>query len=96
MKPVTPIKAIALGATPETCLLTSIPALTDVVQLYEMVAKAAGAFADVPVAAIALNTFHLDLATARQAIEQAQAETGLLCTDVVRFGTENILDAIVK
>ncbi|MDZ4872432.1 MAG: hypothetical protein CLLPBCKN_001820 [Chroococcidiopsis cubana SAG 39.79] len=73
-----------------------IPALTDVVQLYEMVAKAAGAFADVPVAAIALNTFHLDLATARQAIEQAQAETGLLCTDVVRFGTENILDAIVK
>ncbi|MBD2308124.1 DUF1611 domain-containing protein [Chroococcidiopsis sp. FACHB-1243] len=73
-----------------------IPALTDVVQLYEMVAKAAGAFADVPVAAIALNTFHLDLATARQAIEQTQAETGLPCTDVVRFGTENILDAIVK
>lgn len=73
-----------------------IPALTDVIQLYEMVAKAAGAFADVPVAAIALNTFHLDLATARQAIEQTQAETGLPCNDVVRFGTENILDAIVK
>jgi len=73
-----------------------IPALTDVVQLYEMVAKAAGAFADVPVVAIALNTFHLDLATARQEIERAQAETGLPCNDVVRFGSEDIVDAIVN
>lgn len=73
-----------------------IPPLKDVVQLYEMVAKAAGAFPDVPVAAIALNTFHLDLATARQAIAQTQAETNLPCTDVVRFGAEDILDAIFK
>lgn len=73
-----------------------IPALTEAIQLYEMVAKAAGAFADAPVAAIALNTFHLDLAAARQAIEQTQAETGLPCSDVVRFGTGDIVDAIVS
>jgi uncharacterized NAD-dependent epimerase/dehydratase family protein len=60
-----------------------------------MVASAAGAFAAVKVAAIALNTFHLDTATAQMAIEQAAAETGLPCTDPVRFGAEPLLDAIV-
>lgn len=73
-----------------------IPPLPAVVQLYEAVAAAAGAFAPAPVAAIALNTAHLDEAAAQQAVEQARAETGLPCTDPVRFGAEPLLDAVLS
>ena len=73
-----------------------IPPLPDVIQLYETVAKAGGAFADVKVAAIALNTFHLNVSEAQQAIEQVQAETGLPCTDVVRFEADVILDTLMQ
>ena len=72
-----------------------IPPLPEVIQLYETVARAGGAFADVKVAAIALNTFHLNVSEAQQAIEQVQAETKLPCTDVVRFGADVILDTIM-
>lgn len=73
-----------------------IPPLPKVIQVYETVASAGGSFADVKVVAIALNTFHLDEEEAQQAIEQAQLETGLPCTDVIRFNAEPILDAILK
>lgn len=73
-----------------------IPPLLDVVQLYEAVAKAAGAFAPVKVVGIALNTAHLDEAKALQAIQETQAETGLPCTDAVRFDAGVLLDAVMK
>ena len=73
-----------------------IPPLPEVIQLYETVARAGGAFADVKVAAIALNTFHLNVSEAQQAIEQVQAETKLPCTDVVRFGADVILDTLMQ
>ncbi len=73
----------------------TIPPLPEVVQLYETVASAGGAFAKVRVAAIALNTFHVDLQTARQAIEQVRAETSLPCTDPVRFGADLLLDTLL-
>ncbi len=73
-----------------------IPPLPEVIQLYETVARAGGAFADVKVAAIALNTFHLNISEAQQAIEQVQVETKLPCTDVVRFGADVILDTIMQ
>ena len=73
-----------------------IPPLSDVIKLYEMVARGAGAFATVKVVAIALNTFHLDMSDAQQAIEQTAAETGLPCTDAVRFGADALLDAVVE
>lgn len=73
----------------------SIPPLPEVIKLYEMVASAAGAFAPTKVVAIALNTFHLDTETAQQAIQQTQAETGLPCNDLVRFGGETLLNAII-
>jgi uncharacterized NAD-dependent epimerase/dehydratase family protein len=73
------------------CPEVSIPPLADVVQLYETVARAGGAFAEVKVKAIALNTFNLDETEAKQAIEIAGRETGLPCTDVVRFGAEELL-----
>ena len=72
-----------------------IPPLPQVVELYESVATAGGAFAPAKVVAIALNTAHLDTASAKQAIEQTQQETGLPCTDPVRFRADLLLDAIL-
>ncbi len=73
-----------------------IPPLKEVVRLYETVANAAGAFTPVRVVAIALNTAHLDEAQAKEAIEKTQAETGLPCTDAVRFDAGLLLDAVMR
>lgn len=67
-----------------------IPPLAEVVQLYESVTMAGGAFEAVRVSAIALNTFHLSQEEALEAIEQVKQETGLPCSDVVRFGGESL------
>jgi uncharacterized NAD-dependent epimerase/dehydratase family protein len=72
----------------------SIPPLTEVIHLYETVARGAGSFGEVKVKAIALNTFHLDTEAAKTAIEQVQQETGLPCIDVVRFGADLLLEKI--
>ena len=72
-----------------------IPPLPEVIQLYETVARAGGAFASVGVVAIALNTSHLDDLAAQQAIEQVREETGLPCTDTVRFGADLLLDTVI-
>ncbi len=74
----------------------TIPPLPAVIKLYETVAAAGGAFAAVKVVAIALNTAHLDTATAQQVITQIQTETKLPCTDPVRFGAELLLDAVMN
>ncbi len=73
-----------------------IPPLSEVIKLYEMVGSAGGAFGEVRVIAIALNTGHLDEAGARNAIEQVKMETGLPCTDVVRFGGDLLVDAVME
>jgi uncharacterized NAD-dependent epimerase/dehydratase family protein len=73
-----------------------IPPLPEVIRLYEMVASAGGAFAKVPVVGIALNTRDLDESGARDAIAQTIAETGLSCTDPVRFGGGVLLDAVMR
>lgn len=73
-----------------------IPPLPKVVQLYEAVASAAGAFSAVRVAAIALNTANLSPAAAEVAVQQIGAETGLPCTDPVRFGAEALLNAVME
>ncbi|WP_066376853.1 MULTISPECIES: DUF1611 domain-containing protein [unclassified Anabaena] len=73
-----------------------IPPLPEVIHLYETVAGAGGAFGKVPVVGIALNTAHLDESAAKDAIAQTTAETGLPCTDVVRFGANVLLDAVVQ
>ncbi len=73
-----------------------IPPLGEVARLYEDVGAAAGAFARPRVAAIGLNTFHLesdgDAVSAERAVE---AETGLPCADVVRHGAARLLDALL-
>ncbi|MEN9221322.1 MAG: DUF1611 domain-containing protein, partial [Thermostichus sp. BF3_bins_97] len=72
-----------------------IPPLPQVIDLYTRVAAAAGAFAPVPVAGIALNTFGWEESAAREHLAQVEAETGLPCTDVVRFGADPLLQKIL-
>lgn len=72
-----------------------IPPLPEVIQLYETVAKAGGAFAPVKVVAIALNTGHLDAEAAQRAIEQVRVETELPCTDAVRLGADLLVNAVM-
>ena len=72
----------------------AIPPLPEVIKLYETVASAYGAFADVKVKAIALNTGHLDNTASLQAIEQVKQETGLPCTDAIRCGADILLDSV--
>ena len=73
-----------------------IPPLPEVIRLYETVASAGGAFGSVSVVGIALNTAHLDESAAEESIAQTIAETGLPCTDVVRFDANVLLDAVMK
>jgi uncharacterized NAD-dependent epimerase/dehydratase family protein len=47
------------------------------------------------VVGIALNTQGLTEAEAKKAIVEAEKETGLPANDAVRFGCENLLQAIV-
>ena len=70
-----------------------IPPLPELVAAYEGVARRVR---PARVAAIALNTADLDNdEDAREAIAAAQAETGLVADDVVRFGPERVLDAVL-
>ncbi len=48
------------------------------------------------VVGLTLMTHHLSEQEARQAIQQAQDETGLPTTDVIRFGASPLLDAITQ
>lgn len=73
-----------------------IPPLSKVVLLYEIVASAAGALTPAKVVGIALNTYHLDDREAEIAIKQTAIETGLPCTDPVRFGGELLLNKIYE
>jgi uncharacterized NAD-dependent epimerase/dehydratase family protein len=47
------------------------------------------------VAAIALNTSDLDDESARSAVASAERETRLVADDVVRFGADRVLDAVL-
>ncbi|MGD1873959.1 MAG: DUF1611 domain-containing protein [Mastigocoleus sp.] len=73
-----------------------IPPLSEVVKFHESVAHAGGAFAAVPVVGIALNTKDLDESSAQEAIEEVEKDTGLPCTDAVRFGADKLLDAVMR
>ncbi len=68
-----------------------IPSLPALIRLYEQIAEP---LRPSPVIGIALNTFDLTDAEAREAIERAAAETGLPVTDPVRFDSAPIADAI--
>jgi uncharacterized NAD-dependent epimerase/dehydratase family protein len=70
-----------------------IPPLPELIAAYEAVAAPVRA---TRVAAIALNTADLDEAAALAAVAAAEEETGLVADDVVRFGAERVLDAVLQ
>jgi D-glutamate N-acetyltransferase len=70
-----------------------IPPLPDLISAYELVTAPVR---PARVVAIALNTSDLDDHGARAAVEAAEAETGLTADDVVRFGPERVLDAVLS
>jgi uncharacterized NAD-dependent epimerase/dehydratase family protein len=72
----------------------AIPSLPELVAAYE---GATRPVRPARVAAVALNTADLDTDDqARAAIAAAEAETGLVTDDVVRFGADRVLDAVLE
>jgi D-glutamate N-acetyltransferase len=69
-----------------------LPPLGELIDLYE---RSSLPVRRARVAAIALNTRHLDDEDARRAVAAAGEETGLPADDPVRFGTGRLLDAVV-
>jgi len=69
-----------------------IPPLKDYVRIYETTAALVHPTRTV---AISLNTFDLADAEARAACEAATRETGLPCTDPVRFDPSPLVDAVL-
>jgi uncharacterized NAD-dependent epimerase/dehydratase family protein len=76
------------------CPQVKIPPLPYVIELYEQVAGAGGAFLSSKVVGIALNTGHLSPLEAAAALEATEQETGLPCTDPIRCGAQKLLAAI--
>ena len=69
--------------------LLSLPELVDLHERISLPARKA------KVAAVALNTRLLEEDDARAAIAAAEAETGLVADDVVRFGPERVIDSLL-
>jgi uncharacterized NAD-dependent epimerase/dehydratase family protein len=70
-----------------------IPPLSEYIRLYETVA---GFVHPTRTVAIALNTYDMSDAAARTACEAATRETGLPCTDPVRFDPAPLVDAVAR
>ena len=70
-----------------------IPPLSEYVKLYELIGSAVH---PTRVIGIAMNTYDLDAEAAWLACERATQETGLPCTDPVRFDAAMLVDAIAK
>lgn len=69
-----------------------LPSLAELVAAYEGVASRVR---PARVAGIALNTADLDEDAARAAVAAAEDETGVVADDVVRFGADRLLDAVL-
>lgn len=97
--------ALLFGAAPDALLLVCNPQMhviddyatpvlsyAELVRMYEAVA---GSVKPARVLGVALNTAGLSELAARREIERAMRETDLPADDVVRFGAENLYDAVV-
>jgi uncharacterized NAD-dependent epimerase/dehydratase family protein len=69
----------------------AIPPLREIIDAYEAVMRP---HRHSRVIAVALNTAAMAEHEARRAVAEAEAETGLVATDVVRFGPDVIVDAL--
>ena len=73
----------------------AIPPLPEVIALYEAVAAAAPAYPRAKVGAIALNCSRLTDEEADRAVEEIEELTGIPTVDVMRHGTDRVLDALL-
>jgi uncharacterized NAD-dependent epimerase/dehydratase family protein len=80
------------GATKLAGYEVAIPPLSELVAAYEMISRP---LRPARVAAVALNTSDLDDEAARRAVEETETETGLVADDLVRFGPDRVLDAVL-
>ena len=71
----------------------ALPPLPELIAAYETVCRP---LRPVRVAAVALNTSRLSEDEARAAIAQTEDLTGLTADDLVRFGTDRVLEAVLK
>jgi uncharacterized NAD-dependent epimerase/dehydratase family protein len=78
------------------CPWVPIPSLRRVITLHEAVSAASGSLPRAHVVGIALNCAHLSDEESSCAVEEIARETGLPTTDVIRFGADILVDAIVK
>jgi uncharacterized NAD-dependent epimerase/dehydratase family protein len=70
-----------------------IPSPARLVELYR---SAIAGITEIPVMGIALNTFDMEERAARREIESVREETGLAVTDPVRFGTDDMVEALKR
>jgi uncharacterized NAD-dependent epimerase/dehydratase family protein len=74
----------------------AIPPLREVVQLYERVAASSPSFPAAKVRGIALNCARLSPTEIDAACAAVEAETGLVCVDVLHHGADRLVDAIAE
>ena len=80
------------GATKLVGYDVAIPPLTELIEAYETVCRP---LRPARVAAVALNTADLDEAGARAAVAETEEATGLVADDLVRFGADRVLQAVM-
>jgi uncharacterized NAD-dependent epimerase/dehydratase family protein len=72
-----------------------IPPLKDFIKLNEELTSVCGSLTSAKCVGIALNTFKLSTAVAADMVIRLETETGLPVTDVIRFGSEKLVQAIL-
>lgn len=80
------------GATRLEGYDVALPPLAELIATYEAVCRP---LRPAPVVAVALNTAELDDDAARAAVADTEDATGLVADDLVRFGPDRILDAVL-
>lgn len=70
----------------------ALPSLPELIDAYETVCRP---LRPARVLAVALNTARLSEDDARGAIAETEAETGLVADDLVRYGADRVLDAVL-
>jgi uncharacterized NAD-dependent epimerase/dehydratase family protein len=80
------------GATRLEGYDVAIPPLSELIAAYETVCRP---LRPARVAAIALNTADLDEDAARAAVAETEAATGIVADDLVRFGADRVLEAVL-
>lgn len=73
-----------------------IPPLKEFIALNEALTGVCGSLTEARCVGVALNTFGMPEHAARKKIEDIENDTGLPCTDVVRYGADKLCNALLK